>query len=961
MRADGDDVSAASSAESRGTGRSGFSYDVFLSYSYGDTRELAVALQAGLERLARPRGKLRALRVFRDDANLTASPQLWSSLEAALAASRWFVLLASPGAAKSPWVEREVAWWLRNRSARHLLIATADPGLIRDKRAYGGSLVAAVPPALQPLVADKPRVGDLSGAFRHRGQLRLPDESVADVAAAIHGRSKDALIGDHLRQRRNRRRVAGSALTGLAILAAAVVVVTTVAFGQHHDANAQAQIALSRQLVSEALAVQGNDPALARQLIIEAYKQSPTAQARGALLTALSLPGSISVPPSISSPYGAAMAYSPDSRYLAAGIAGKVRIFEPSSGKLVAQLPSSSGEIGAVAFSPDGHLLAVGDGFGDNGMSLPGHIRIWEVSDLAHPRLLVSIKSSWAIGFLAFSPDGHELSASGGLPGQPPKLWNVTKPSRPVEYPNLAHGNGITGSLIFSPHSNALLNISEDGALTLWQRTSSEQLVHPFVFPGKPDHGAFSADGHLLAAPTSSGQIQLWRVAQQGPPKNGGQFDAGVGTASNIAFVGASGDVLMVMGTGVSFWDVSNPADPVSLNTLTPPNGISLGDTMAVSPDGRYLATCTDSGLVSLWNITDPTPSGALSSAPPPRFIVGNPMLRPDHWTIMTSGDDASARTVVYLWDLANPAQPLPLAMRVVGVGSDGIPAFSPADRILAVGYNSSLATASTYLWDMSHPRSPVLLNRIAGLGAQDLAFSPDGRILAAAFTAGAQVIHEAYQLWDVSDPRRPRLLSQFAEPPGLIGDNPTFSRDGRFLAADLNGNGFDVWDISDPHRPVSVVRVDERNGYFTFTSDDRLLVGNSTGVFRVWDLTRSGVKSAGGMLLVDPTNTYGAIAVSPDGTLAAIQERHTLGVWDISVPGDAVLLAELPTTGAPLAFSPRGSFLVTGLDGGGIQLWDMSLSDIEHRLCQNIGTPMTVEQWHQYLPGQPFTPPCRS
>ena len=84
------------------------SYDAFISYSHSLDGKLAPALQSALQRFAKPWYRLRSCRVFRDQTQLTASPALWQSLEQALSASRYFVLLASPEAARSPWVNREI-------------------------------------------------------------------------------------------------------------------------------------------------------------------------------------------------------------------------------------------------------------------------------------------------------------------------------------------------------------------------------------------------------------------------------------------------------------------------------------------------------------------------------------------------------------------------------------------------------------------------------------------------------------------------------------------------------------------------------------------------------------------------------------------------------------------------------------------------------------------------------------
>src|SRR6266508_4513938 len=79
-------------------------YDAFISYSRALDGRLAPALQAALHRFTKPWYRVRALRVFRDDASLAANPGLWPSIEQALASSRFLILLASPEAARSRWV-----------------------------------------------------------------------------------------------------------------------------------------------------------------------------------------------------------------------------------------------------------------------------------------------------------------------------------------------------------------------------------------------------------------------------------------------------------------------------------------------------------------------------------------------------------------------------------------------------------------------------------------------------------------------------------------------------------------------------------------------------------------------------------------------------------------------------------------------------------------------------------------
>ena len=70
--------------------------------------------------------------VFRDKTSLAANPALWKAIEAALAQSDYFLLMASPESARSPWVNREVQWWLDHRSVDRLLIVVTGGELVGE-------------------------------------------------------------------------------------------------------------------------------------------------------------------------------------------------------------------------------------------------------------------------------------------------------------------------------------------------------------------------------------------------------------------------------------------------------------------------------------------------------------------------------------------------------------------------------------------------------------------------------------------------------------------------------------------------------------------------------------------------------------------------------------------------------------------------------------------------------------
>src|SRR6185437_14989420 len=108
-------------------------YSAFISYSHTADSRLAAALQSALHRFAKPWYKLRALHIFRDQTNLAVNPALWTSIREALDQSLYFILLASPEAAASPWVAKEAEYWINKNGLSHFLIVVTGGTLEWDR------------------------------------------------------------------------------------------------------------------------------------------------------------------------------------------------------------------------------------------------------------------------------------------------------------------------------------------------------------------------------------------------------------------------------------------------------------------------------------------------------------------------------------------------------------------------------------------------------------------------------------------------------------------------------------------------------------------------------------------------------------------------------------------------------------------------------------------------------------
>ncbi|MGH3774739.1 MAG: TIR domain-containing protein [Pseudonocardiaceae bacterium] len=714
-------------------------YDAFISYSHTLDGALARALQTGLERFAKPWYRPRALRVFRDTTKLAANPNLWSSIETALASSAWLVLMASPNAARSKWVNREVAWWLENKSPQRLLVVLTEGEFACDGGAgHADGTPAALPPALRDVFVEEPRwvdlrwLHDVDQVDQSNPRLR---ECVADVAATVHEVSKDALVGEHIRQHRRTLRLARGGVTALAMLLIAAVVAALIAVNQRNQAQTQRDTAIFNQIIAQADRVRSTDVSLAAQLDLTAYRMRPTPDLYTVLVTdanaALStlLVGHTHVV--------TAVVFSPDGRTLATGSADNtVRLWDvtdPSRPTPLGQpLAGHTDYVRAVVFSPDGRTLASG-----------GHdetVRLWDVTDPAHPTLLGRPLTDHtnAVHAVAFSPDGRTLAS--GSADQTVLLWNI-----PAQL--LTGHIDTVWAVAFSLDGRTLATSGDDQTVRLWNVTDP---THPTPL-GQPLTGhtgwvgavAFSLDGRTLATGSGDQTVRLWNVTDPAHPTPLGQ--PLTGHTRYVAAVAFSPDGrTLASGSAdqtVRLWDVTDPAHPTPLGQ--PLTGhTDYVHPMVLSRDGRTLATGGADRTVRLWNVTDPARPTALGEPLTDHTNAVNAIaFSPDGHTLASGGADQTVR----LRNVTDPAHPIPLGQPLTGhtnfIAAMG---FSPDGHTLVSGG----ADRTVRLWNVTDPayaasRGQPLTGHTDTVHA--VAFSPDGHTLASSSA------DQTVRLWEMN------------------------------------------------------------------------------------------------------------------------------------------------------------------------------------------------------------------
>ncbi|MFF2805670.1 hypothetical protein ACFVT2_00545 [Streptomyces sp. NPDC058000] len=304
-------------------------------------------------------------------------------------------------------------------------------------------------------------------------------------------------------------------------------------------------------------------------------------------------------------------AFRPDGRVLATAARDqKVRLWNVESPKRPVALggPFQSGKGGnvyALAFSPDGHTLAV-----RTGNPSPA-VQLWNVTDPARPvpygpPLALPIRFAGP-DTVAFSPDGRTLATA--YDDFTVQLWSVSDPSRPRRLGPLLTGHkGYVNSLVFSPDGRTLASGSADDAIRLWNTTDPAHVT----LLGKPLAGhlgpvnalTFSPDGRTLASGSDDDTVRLWNTTDPRKATRLGSPLTGHTEAVVSLTFSKDGHTLASGGNDntVRFWNVASPSRAAPIGQSTSPNA-KTGNFLSFSPQSHLLGVSSGAGTVRLWNL----------------------------------------------------------------------------------------------------------------------------------------------------------------------------------------------------------------------------------------------------------------------------------------------------------------------------------------------------------------------
>jgi WD40 repeat protein/transcriptional regulator with XRE-family HTH domain len=350
--------------------------------------------------------------------------------------------------------------------------------------------------------------------------------------------------------------------------------------------------------------------------------------------------------------------------------------------------------------------------------------------------------------------------------------------------------------------------------------------------------------------------------------------------------------------------------------------------TVAFNPDGQVMASGNADGTTRLWDVADPAhplplgqplPAASGSGSVGGVFVVQSVAFSPDGHTLASADNNGD----VQLWEVTDPARPRLLGQAVIPGGPPiNSIAFSRDGRTLAIGFEGYV-NAVVQLWNIAHPAHPRPLGQVVA-GAtgttESVAFRPDGHILATGSFDGT------VRLWDVADPAKVRPLGRPLTGAGAEVHSVAFSPDGQTLASGDNIGTIRLWDVADPAHSRLLGPILTGGGAVAsvaFSPDgQRLASGSLDGTVWLWAVADPAYPSPLGQRLTGAAGAVQSVAFSPDGhTLASGGLDGIIRLW--SLPRTILT----GSSGGPdlVAFSPAGHMLASSDEIAAVRLWDVT------------------------------------
>jgi WD40 repeat protein len=598
------------------------------------------------------------------------------------------------------------------------------------------------------------------------------------------------------------------------------------------------------------------------------------------------------------------VACSVDGRRLASASVDKtVRIWDMHTGEELLKLTSPGFQAKAIAYSPNGLLLAAaGTRFGEAKKPPSRFLKVWDAN--SYEVLLTVTGDTGAFECVAFSPDGQRLATGSWDRSMNVRVWDLTG----HEIGHLPADTWVSG-VAFSPNGQELAFGGSDKTVHIWDLTKGAEVRILRGHTAGIESVAFSADGKHIASGSNDRTVRIWEPHTGKEVHN---LQGHSGSVRGLAFSPDSRRLASASGTftqgEVKVYDVDTGHEIVQCRGHRAP-----ARCVAFHADGKRLASGSEDATVKVWDTT-------VREAVVFRGHAGTVLslsFSPDSRRLATGSSDQTVK----IWDAGSgqllstfPRQPRGVSCvafsskgeRLATTGDDkgvkiwdastgqGIGTILTKEMVWGLAFSpDSGRLATTHLnhvkiWDAGTGKELI---SVAGhqQSMRCAAFSPDGKLLATGGSGPPRIVegsgyaplHGDLRIWDTETGG---LVHTFEVHNESVA-NVAFSPDGKTLATASYDKTIKLWDPATGKELLSLYGHTEPVRLIAFSPDGTRLAStgsdrNKPGEVKLWDLT-TGIEVFAFRGL---TGQITAVAFSPDGRRLAASLDKSVIVWDATL-----------------------------------------------------------------------------
>ena len=602
------------------------------------------------------------------------------------------------------------------------------------------------------------------------------------------------------------------------------------------------------------------------------------------------------------------------------------------------------GGINDITCSSDGALLAVASQLG-----------IWIYDVQTSEALALLTGHTGAVERMSFSPDGRTLATGGN--DNTLRLWDV---SAQMEIGTLEGHTGGPDIIFFSPDGRTLASRDDDKTLRLWDVETQTQIHTLEGHTGTVESVSFSPDGRTLASGGQDNIVRLWDVTTR---TEIGTLEGHTEYVSSVSF--SPGGKTIVSGSHdgrVRLWEVETQTEIAILQGHT-----DAVLSIAFSPGSKTFASGSVDGTVRIWDVATLTEIGILEVTHSASGVTGV-SFSPDGNTIAcklsyVSFWDVNTQTrtissirrqwtnnllviidediwdiweVLWVVDALVDAQKKYIKLIYEEHTTDAVlsVAFSPDGKKIAASFSSYKYQGSyfPYIWDVAtlteidtrtYPWGDRRYTGHRSRSIMSVSFSPDGKKILSRCEPGGICLRDAATYTEI------RRL----EIPGNWANIAVFSPDGHTLASANDyywgseyGSGIvRLWDVeTDTEIGILWEHIGAVKS-LSFSPDGRTLAtaGSVDGAVRLWDVeTLTEIA-----ILRGHTGWVNSITFSPDGkTIVSGSNDRTVRLWDMDTQTQIGALEGHTGWVNSVSFSPDGKTIVSGSNDRTVRLWDVAI-----------------------------------